>query len=334
MIFLVYIICLFASALATEYDVLMPGAVPKFHDHYMCTAKELDISRPMYVTGFIPRATMETAHHILLFSCEDKPTDLDIWTCGEMRRKTEEKASTPVCKGKSRIIYAWAMDAPKLELPKNVAFRLGDADSKYIVMQVHYKVPFKPGYKDHSGITLNYQLTPVPRTADVYLLATGGRMGPTSEEYFESACEWKDKDVIPFAYRTHAHSHGIVNSGYRVRENADGYYDWKEIGRRSPQLPQMFYPASNNMTIREGDVVAARCTMYNNENRVISIGSTRDDEMCNFYIMVHFEGNRPLSQHVCGAQGPPYYYFKDLISDFSPYDLPDDISVEPPKVPE
>ena len=38
--------------------------------------------------------------------------------------------------------------------------------------------------------------------------------------------------------------------------------NWNLIGKRSPQLPQMFYPvADSEMTLTKGDIVAARCTM-------------------------------------------------------------------------
>ena len=39
----------------------------------------------------------------------------------------------------TQIIYAWARDAPKLELPDGVGFKVGkDSPIKYIVLQVHY----------------------------------------------------------------------------------------------------------------------------------------------------------------------------------------------------
>lgn len=92
----------------------------------------------------------------------------------------------------------------------------------------------------------------------------------------------------PFAFRTHAHklgkvkaiaprkcAHppvaGLVNSGYRVRGDGDDQ-EWTEIGRRSPQLPQMFYPTQSDVTIKQGDRVAAACTMYNTHSRVVRIG--------------------------------------------------------------
>ena len=52
----------------------------------------------------------------------------------------KELKKAPVCgHGKQSIVYAWAMDAPKLILPKDVAFKVGgNTHIKYLVMQVHY----------------------------------------------------------------------------------------------------------------------------------------------------------------------------------------------------
>jgi hypothetical protein len=45
----------------------------------------------------------------------------------------------PTCASGSTIIYAWALDADKTELPKDVAFKIGGETSiKYLVLQVHY----------------------------------------------------------------------------------------------------------------------------------------------------------------------------------------------------
>ena len=93
-------------------------------------------------------------------------------------------------------------------------------------------------------------------------------------ETFEAACQIKENvEMHPFAYRTHAHKLGVVNSGYLVT-NGPGKQDqqWTEIGRRSPQLPQMFVPATNDVTVRRGDVLAARCTMFNFVDHDVKIG--------------------------------------------------------------
>lgn len=62
-----------------------------------------------------------------------------------------------------QIIYAWARDAPKLELPEGVGFKVGDSSPiKYMVLQVHYAHidKFKDGSTDDSGIFMHYTEKP------------------------------------------------------------------------------------------------------------------------------------------------------------------------------
>lgn len=42
----------------------------------------------------------------------------------------------------------------------------------------------------------------------------------------------------------------------------------------------MFYPVEKNATnIREGDLIASRCTMYNFLDNIVKVGATGNDEM-------------------------------------------------------
>lgn len=154
----------------------------------------------------------------------------------------------------------------------------------------------------------------VENVAGVYLLETGGYVEPHSEGHFETACQLREGLVMhPFAFRTHAHKLGIVNSGYVIKTDPEsGEQSWTEIGRRSPQLPQMFYPATNKVEVKKGDVLAARCTMNNYLDHAVSIGSTGDDEMCNFYVMYYVKGDKILDNNICMSYGPPAWSFKNF----------------------
>ncbi|KAK3097642.1 hypothetical protein FSP39_011670 [Pinctada imbricata] len=286
--------------------------------------------------GFKPDANKEIAHHILLYGCKT-PGSLRsrVWNCGEMAHKTKAYSSGPVCESGSQIVYAWAMDAPSLKLPKDVGFKVGgNTDIRYLVMQVHYKnvdnfLPPK-NEKDSSGITLETTDTPMPKRAGVYLLGTGGMIPPKSIEYMETACLFNTPITIhPFGFRTHAHVHGEVVSGYRIRHG-----DWTEIGRRSPKDPQMFYNVTTpGMEVRPGDILAARCTMKNDESRTVYIGATQNDEMCNFYVMFYVDGDKIPYDHSCFTSGPPYSYWDKLpFGDKMGLDhAPKTISLEPHK---
>ena len=50
---------------------------------------------------------------------------------------------------------------------------------------------------------------------------------------------------------------GRITSAYRIRDG-----NWTEMGRMSPQQPQMFYDVTNpGMDIKTGDILAGRCMM-------------------------------------------------------------------------
>jgi peptidylglycine monooxygenase len=224
-----------------------------------------------------------------------------------MQGDSSQFENAPICASESRIVYAWAMDAPELHLPPGVGFKVGgDTDIKWLVLQVHYKdvTPFVApnNGSDHSGVTLVTSSTPQPKRAGVYLMGTGGEILPHSVTYMETACGYTEPFVMhPFAFRTHAHTHGRVVSGYRIRDG-----EWLEIGRMSPQKPQMFYNVTNpGMTVKSGDVLAARCTMVNDEDRTIRVGATGNDEMCNFYIMYYVDADQLVSDTFCFTEGPP-----------------------------
>ncbi|XP_064619933.1 probable peptidylglycine alpha-hydroxylating monooxygenase 1 isoform X2 [Lineus longissimus] len=297
------------SAEKMDKELRMPGVQPQVNDTYLCYAMKID--QLLYITGFGPHADMNTAHHMLLYGCKEPGDEQKPWNCGEMAAtgKKSDFGRGPVCKSGSQIIYAWAMDAPPLQLPKDVAFKVGgDTSVKYMVVQVHYKdvrnfIPPK-NQKDTSGITLHTTTTPKLRRAAVYLLGTGGMIPGKSTVYMEAACDYDEPIVLhPFAYRTHAHTHGAVVSGYRVRDG-----EWTEIGRHSPQLPQMFYNTTNpGMDVKKGDILAARCTMVNKDKKSVYIGSTQNDEMCNFYMMFYVDGTNLPQQHTCFTAGPPQW---------------------------
>ena len=122
-----------------------------------------------------------------------------------------------------------------------------------------------PPSGDKSGVVLRYTDQPQHKRAGVYFVGTGGIIAPSTTTYMEAACRIStNQDIHPFAFRTHTHSLGRVVSGWRVTKDMD----WTLIGKADPQLPQMFYPVEDSeMIIRNGDTIAARCTMVSYRDR-------------------------------------------------------------------
>lgn len=73
----------------------------------------------------------------------------------------------------------------------------------------------------------------------------------------------------------------------------------------------MFYPVEDrSIEVHEGDVMAARCTMNNTLSHTVRVGSTGNDEMCNFYMMYYVDGDKVLDKKYCFSLGPPSYHWQ------------------------
>lgn len=292
----------------------MPNVRPNKPELYLCTPVRVDFARDYYIVGFEPNATMETAHHMLVYGCTKPGSTKAVWNCGEMANAEKDPNTAPACQGGTQIIYAWARDAPKLDLPQGVGFKVGgDSPIQFLVLQVHYAHidHFKDGSTDDSGVLLHYTTQTLDKLAGVILLGTGGFIPPRKTVHMESSCPiTENKTIYPFAYRTHTHSLGKVVSGYVVKPNNE----WIELGKRDPMTPQMFYPVTHRVPVTYGDRLAARCTMKSTRDRITLIGGTNDDEMCNLYIMYYVENDTPLERKYCFTLGPPSYYWKQELS--------------------
>uniref|UniRef100_A0A8D3AFU2 Peptidylglycine alpha-amidating monooxygenase n=1 Tax=Scophthalmus maximus TaxID=52904 RepID=A0A8D3AFU2_SCOMX len=247
-------------------DVRMPGVVPERNGRSSSlTIQYLNHNAVSSSVDFIPHASMDTVHHMLLFGCQTPVSSKSYWDCGSVQGTCEDEAS---------IMYAWARNAPPTKLPKDVGFKVGKSSRmSNFVLQIHY------------GDVGKY-----PSTSFCFsLLVTNG----------DVACDYTSYPIYPFAFRTHTHHLGKVVSGYRIRGGK-----WSLIGRQSPQLPQAFYPANQEMDVKYGDTLAARC-VFTGEGRTSKtyIGGTSDDEMCNFYIMYYMDSKHAIPYMNCMETG-------------------------------
>ncbi|XP_026864795.2 peptidyl-glycine alpha-amidating monooxygenase B isoform X5 [Electrophorus electricus] len=276
-------------------DIRMPGVLPTSSDSYYCVAVPVPTSREAYIVDFVPHASMDTAHHMLLYGCRAPYSTKGFWDCG-----TEQGT----CQDEAKIMYAWARNAPPTNLPKDVGFKVGgDTQITYFVLQLHYGDvnSFRDHHRDCSGLTLRMTSKPQPYVAGMYLMMSLDTVIPPGKTVTNAdiACTYLSYPMYPFAFRTHTHRLGKVVSGYRIRNG-----QWMLIGRQSPQLPQAFYPVSNAIDVRYGDTLAARC-VFTGEGRTgkTRIGGTSNDEMCNFYIMYYMDNKHAVPYMDCMDHG-------------------------------
>ncbi|KAM9793535.1 peptidyl-glycine alpha-amidating monooxygenase isoform X4 [Syngnathus typhle] len=295
----------------------MPGVIPVKSDTYLCMSFPVPTteSHAAYVVDFMPQASMNTVHHMLLFGCKTPVSITNYWDCGTTRG---------TCVDETSILYAWARNAPPTNLPKDVGFEVGrNSGVSYFVLQIHYGDvnAFRDHHKDCSGVTLRITSTPQPFIAGIYLLMSMDTVIQPGKRVTNAdiACDYKSYPIYPFAFRTHTHRLGKVVSGYRIRNGK-----WSLIGRQSPQLPQTgyhteaamtvcaermcktcqaFYPTNHDVDVQYGDTLAARC-MFTGEGRSKEtyIGGSSDDEMCNFYIMYYMDSKHAIPYMNCMKQ--------------------------------
>uniref|UniRef100_A0A7N6A674 Peptidylglycine alpha-amidating monooxygenase n=1 Tax=Anabas testudineus TaxID=64144 RepID=A0A7N6A674_ANATE len=276
-------------------DLRMPGVVPTKSDNYLCMAFPVPTSRDAYIVDFIPHASMDKVHHMLLFGCQTPVSTSNYCVQG-------------TCVDEASIMYAWARNAPPTKLPKDVGFKVGgNSGMSYFVLQIHYGdiTAFRDHHRDCSGLTLQMTSKPQPFIAGIYLLMSVDTVILPGKRVTNAdiACDYTSYPIYPFAFRTHTHRLGKVVSGYRIRDGK-----WSLIGRQSPQLPQAFYPANKEVSVEYGDIVAARC-VFTGEGRTSKtyIGGTSADEMCNFYIMYYMDSKHAIPYMNCMETG-----FKEL----------------------
>ena len=219
----------------------------------------------------------------------------------------------PVCAPglKSTILFGWALDAPAVEMPPQVGFKIGgDSGIDYLVLQVHYgdtKVfRSSPTITDNSGIILETIAGPdhgITKLAGIYLLLSYGYVKEGISKHRIECQLQEDRVIHPFRFRTHTHKLGTKVGAYK-KPVSDPLRPVL-IGEHNPQEPQMFYPVEDeSLTISQGDRVFAYCDYNNTRDHTVYIGATGNDEMCNFYIMYWTEGNRLLRKQDCMQYNP------------------------------
>ncbi|CAF4387663.1 unnamed protein product [Rotaria socialis] len=226
----------------------------------------------LFIVGYLPLINMNSAHHMLTYACAEPGSGDKFWKGG------------PTCIGQQMIIHGWARNAPPLTLPENVGFHVGrNTPYKYVVINIHYLSILK---NDYSGNQLIMTRKPLIYHAGVML---GGSdliylQPKTNSTRTPFSCQYNGPPISIFAVRVHAHQWGRVNSLYRVRNG-----EISQIVKGDPQWPQSFYPLASPVDIQNNDYVIGQCIYDNTENRVVTVGSTHRDEMCNVYSMYSYD---------------------------------------------
>ncbi|XP_054277714.1 peptidylglycine alpha-hydroxylating monooxygenase-like [Macrosteles quadrilineatus] len=296
--------------------LFMPNVHPNLPEMLLCSPMRINFNKEYYIVGFEPKASMDKIHHMVLYGCTKPGSNKPLWSCDDDANsviKDDDLDNTPPCESGAQFLYAWARNATTLQLPPEVGFKVGGNSSiQYLVLQLHYSSNNHSSVdsSEHSGLVLHVTQQPMRKLAGQFAMGAGGEVHPHSTARWESACEIKEnKTFHPFAFRVHTHRLGTVVRGYLVKTDDKGKHHWTLIGKKDPQKPHMFYPVNNNVSVSNGDTVAARCSYRSNRNNITVAGGNNDDEMCLFYMMYYVDEGAPLNMRYCFTKGPPSYYW-------------------------
>ncbi|CAF1192501.1 unnamed protein product [Adineta steineri] len=294
-ILVIVINCIYSTSIPNKNDLFTINVTMKDYqttqeDQYAYVQYKLP-DEELTIVGYSPLTNMNSVHHMLTYACAKPGTNKQFWTAGA------------TCDGEQMIIHGWARNAPALTLPEDVGFAVGrNTPYKYIVVNLHYLSILK---NDNSGNQLIMSHTPRKYLAGVMLTGTSQiHLRPNTHTIRTPfSCQYDGPPISIFAARVHTHKWGSkyiyyllfifcfvagrVNSLYRVR---DGKIS--QIVKSDPQWPQSFYPITSAVEIKNGDYIVGQCVYDNNDNRVIEVGSTHNDEMCNIYVMYSYKPSR------------------------------------------
>ncbi|GAA54773.1 peptidylglycine monooxygenase [Clonorchis sinensis] len=232
--------------------------------------------------SFDPIYNPEATHHMILFGCDDPTYEEVAWQ--------EEEAYPLLRQPLAKMDF---IDRKKLHIEKYSEFRIRDRPKRHIhrnskghVMYVVSDWMPTGCHNDFGGSVENTSFKIGGKGFRNLVLQVHYKDASyfTQSPLVAMACRYTGEVKLhPFAFRTHAHSHGLLNAAYVIHHGVKYL-----IGEKSPQEPQTFYPVLNkslevqpgDKLLKPGPIIRCTCNCYYERRK-----HTRNDEMCNFYMM-------------------------------------------------
>jgi len=272
--------------------VTVPGGE---RTRYWWKAMRVPFTKKTHVLKYepvIPAAETATSHHILVFVCPHELNADDLAYIGDGYHQGTPGALRR-CNGVSPIA-GWAVGGKAVYMPEGVGFPLGEADSMYLLMELHVDNPGLQTLTVRSGMRFSYTdaLRPVDGGIITFGTATPGPLfvppgvAMTYSGYCPSECtrnEVPAGGVTMHATFQHMHKIGVA---IRTRHiGADGTEKAPLADNQNYDFNLQSWIAMDDRTFMPGDEVIVECT-YNASKRtdITRGGLSTDDEMCLTYV--------------------------------------------------
>ncbi|XP_050715576.1 uncharacterized protein LOC126998176 [Eriocheir sinensis] len=263
---------------------------------YWCKLLKMpNITTKHHIIGYIPLAqkeNLEHFHHAVIYECmlPDGERHYEKWVDWE-----GFQCHTPNMPPSWRLcnspIVAWAIGGEGEMFPEHVGFPMGEADTTYFMMEIHYDNPnLKKGVVDSSGIRLFY--TDQLRQHDAGTILFGHSVSPLhiippaqkwlTAGYCDASCTRQHlpaEGITLFQGLLHAH---LLGTAISLRHGRDG----EEL---PPVMEDMNYDFNyqntrilrEEVTVLPGDTFIVDCA-YDSSNRTTTTfgGLGTNEEMC------------------------------------------------------
>ena len=318
------LVCLLEISLVRSNDKIqaiqltMPGVLlTRQQERSICTFIELDPELEYNILGFQPMVNHQNIHHMSVVaakSLELKSREHKIKTIirpnaiNQGKEKLHQEAfacSAGVGYASDRFqslggvqtLYQWgrAGGNKSLLLPPGVSFKVGKRTGhKLLILQIHYHNHdiLKPGgvFVDTSGVLISFTDQPQKKTAGIKSLHAGGIIGPRNTTILETSCPLAGRQSLyPLMFLVHTHSHGTWASLWT--RPGPLHDQWKLLGEAEPYHDQQWRPVDSQLRLDQDDILVTRCSLRNNDERLLRTGPTADDEMCAGYLLYQVDGD-------------------------------------------
>lgn len=234
-----------------ERITITKGASIPVPDTYLCISKPAPVNLS-HVVSFQPFEPEAYMHHLILFACEyPLMPEGEVWNCG---------MGMPSCHDKPTLMYAWALQAPGLDLPEGIGQVVGGMTTlKHFVLQAHYTNAHVDGLPGDVGLSLLLRPGLPGKFGGMMVFAGADFHVPpdTPALNVTVSCIYEQEQPLHFfAYRVHTHDLGKRVTGQLHTTNQSTPHT---LADRSPQRPQIFTPLAEPTTILQGTEVEATC---------------------------------------------------------------------------
>merc|ERR1712018_145643 len=106
-------------------------------ESYLCTGVATDPTKELYITGFEPKVSMDTAHHLMVIGCKNPKLGSqkhNLWNCGGTLGESNLDFGGSCQGGDMQILYMWSRNGTGVTFPQDSAMIIGGSSTIQLIV--------------------------------------------------------------------------------------------------------------------------------------------------------------------------------------------------------